>query len=240
MVTVLLVNANDASASDLGSIFEGSGITKYAYKPASSTTPPTTWPTLQTLISANTRLMTFVASLADNTAAPYLMDEFTYIFENNFDVTSASNFTCTPDRPSTVSGNTDAALASNRLPFMNHFLDEQQIFGIQIPNVDAVATTNSASTTVTGALGGAAQTCSTQYGRQPAFVLVDFFDQGPAIATVDSLNGVSNPVGRTKTPVVPAESSTTNAAVKMRSVMAGGNKAVFGLIAVAAYMVMVM
>ena len=50
---------------------------------------------------------------------------------------------------------------------------------------------------MSGSLGSAAQSCKTAYGSAPNFVLVDYFNVGPAISTVDSLNGVSgNIVGR--------------------------------------------
>lgn len=202
MVTVLLVNSDNASAQDLDAEFQAAGIVKYAYKPNSPTTAPETWPTLQDLITNGTRMMTFVASLStsSNTVAPYLMDEFTFIWENPYDVTSASNFSCLPDRPSAVKGNVQSALSSNRLPFMNHFLYQSEALGIEIPNVDKVSTTNAPSGG-TGNLGDAAKKCKSAYnGRAPTFILVDFFDQGPAIATVDDLNGVTDPVGRKAVP----------------------------------------
>lgn len=196
MVTVLLVNSDGASSSDLNSEFQAAGIDKYAYKPTSTLSAPATWPTLQDLINQNTRLMTFVATLAgDSSAAPYLMDEFTYIFENNYDVKSPSDFSCDPDRPGNVKGNIKSALSSNRLPFMNHFLYETSFFGVETPNTSYVNIYNSASGGE-GNLGDAANQCKTAYNRQPTFILVDFFDQGSAITTVDRLNGVTNPVGR--------------------------------------------
>lgn len=212
VITVLLVNSDNAGASDLNTEFEAADIVKYAYKP-SSTTPPTAWPTLQELISAGTRMMTFVASLSSNTGAEYLMDEFTYIFENNYAVTSASNFTCAPDRPSTVANDVAAALGSNRLPFMNHFLDSSLAFGIDIPDSNAIDTTNGQSGT--GNLLTAATTCQGQYsGRQPTFVLVDFFDKGPAIGVVDKLNNVTDATGRSPLPAnITSQSSGGNLAL---------------------------
>ncbi|QKX64250.1 uncharacterized protein TRUGW13939_11423 [Talaromyces rugulosus] len=206
VVTVLLVN-NGASASDLNTIFEAAKLTSYAYKP-SSTSATTSWPTLQELISDNTRLMTFVASLSSNTGATYLMDEFTYIWENPYEVTTASNFSCKPDRPSSVQGDTASALSSNRLPFMNHFLDQDIGLGIVEPNSDAANTTNGQSGT--GNLLTAANECKDAYGRQPAFILVDFFDKGPAIDTVDKLNNVTNASGRTPVPGTNTEASSSS------------------------------
>jgi hypothetical protein len=80
---------------------------------------------------------------------------------------------------------------------MNHFLDSAQLFGIESPNVDASSSTNSPDPAVPGSLGSAAQTCTSSYGAAPNFILVDWFNVGPTITTVDSLNGVTgNTVGR--------------------------------------------
>ncbi|KAE8349665.1 PLC-like phosphodiesterase [Aspergillus coremiiformis] len=197
VVTLLLVNSDGASASDLDAQFKAANIVNYAYTPSSQTSAPSSWPTLQELINKGTRLMTFVASLdaSQNTVAPYLMDEFTYIWENPYDVTTASNFSCNPDRPPNLKNDISSALASNRLPFMNHFL-YQTVLSIEYPNSSYASTTNAPSGGL-GNLGDAAAKCKQAYGRQPTFILVDFFDKGPAIKTVDNLNGVTNAVGRT-------------------------------------------
>lgn len=212
VITVLLVNSDDASASDLNSEFEAASIVKYAYTPPSQSSAPTTWPTLQELINNGTRMMTFIASLdpSSNTVAPYLMDEFTFIFENPYDVTAAANFSCLPSRPSSVEGNTASAFSSRLLPFMNHFLDQKELLGIEIPDVDAIDTTNAPSGG-TGNLGTAATTCKQTYsGRQPTFILVDFFNKGPAISTVDKLNNVTSAVGRVPVPSSDSSSSSSS------------------------------
>lgn len=199
VVTILLVNSDNTDASNLGSVFESSGINKYAYS-QNSTSAPTSWPTLQSLISANTRLITFIASLpsSGNSAAPYLLDEFTYVFENPFDVTSPGNFSCMPSRPSSLGGSVSAAENSNMMFLMNHFLDSVESFGIESPNALAANNTNSPDTTgtVPGSLGYSASQCASVYGKNPNFLLVDWFNVGPAIETADNLNGVTNPVGR--------------------------------------------
>lgn len=198
VVTVLLVNADDASATELAAQYTTAGIESYAYTPDSTTSPPSEWPTLQTLINNGTRLLNFVSSLdpSDNTVAPYLMDEFTFIFENNYDNTSPSNYSCTPQRPTAVSGDTATALSENLLPFMNHFLYQEDLLGIESPNVTYINTTNAVSGGE-GNLGSSAAECASTYGRAPTFILVDFFNVGPAIDTVDKLNDVTDPVGRT-------------------------------------------
>lgn len=194
VVTVLLVNSDNAKGSDLDAEFKAAKITDYAYKPTSQG-PPTSWPTLQSLIDDGTRLMTFVTPLSDNAGATYLMDEFKYIFENPYDVTSSSNFSCNVDRPSTVDS-AASAIAANMLPLQNHFLYQTVVLDYQAPNDSYVDTTNAPSGGE-GNLGDATSDCKTAWGRQPAFILVDYFEKGPAIETVDKLNGVTDAVGRT-------------------------------------------
>jgi hypothetical protein len=221
VVTVLLVNSVDATTATLGADFVSSGVSKYGYQfPASGA--PSTWPTLQSLITANTRLVTFVASLSgNNTAAPYLLDEFTYVWENPYTSTAPSNFSCTPDRPSSVQGSLTTAKSSGRMFLMNHFLDQNQLFGIQTPNVEASSSTNSPDASIIGSLGNAAQTCAAAYGSPPNFVLVDWFNVGPAISTVDSLNGVVSPVGRKNvTTAILSQTSTGEGGEKRMSTVA--------------------
>lgn len=204
VVTVLLVNSDNASPAELHAEFLDADIVDQAYVPSSITTPPETWPTLQEIITGGKRLMTFVATwnLTDpelNATTSYMMDEFTFIFENPFDNTSPSDFTCAPQRPSSVKNNAQAAVSSNRMPLVNHFLYSTGAFDIETPDVDKINVTNGAGNSV-GSLGATLSQCNSEYGRVPTFTLVDFFDQGPAIATVDTLNGVTAPVGRVAPP----------------------------------------
>ncbi|KAF2030925.1 hypothetical protein EK21DRAFT_64287 [Setomelanomma holmii] len=207
VVTVLIVNSDDASASDLGSQFASSGIDQYAYTPSSATTIPKTWPTLQSLINNGTRLMTFVASLSSTSSQyPYLMDEFTFIFENDYNNNSPSNYSCNPNRPTSLT-TTEAALSSGRMFLMNHFLYETQLFGIQSPNASYAGTTN--AQTGYGSLGVSVQNCTGVYGKGPTFVLVDWINMGPAIASVDAANGVSGATGRLSVSTAPLTQSST-------------------------------
>ncbi|KAK3937631.1 PLC-like phosphodiesterase [Diplogelasinospora grovesii] len=200
VVTLLLVNSDNQDVSVFGSVFESSGISSYGFAPSSSVTPSSSassgWPTLQSMIAANTRLVTFIASITPSSAYPYLLNEWTYVFENPYDVTSLSNFTCTLDRPSTLVGaGAVSAVGSGYMPLLNHFADTSLTSSIEIPDVSDIDTTNSPSNTTTGALGLHAYSCVRQWGgRKPVFVLVDFYDHGPAITTADELNGITGDV----------------------------------------------
>ncbi|KAJ5216952.1 hypothetical protein N7468_009960 [Penicillium chermesinum] len=235
VVTTLLVNSDGASASDLNAQFETANLTSYAYKPKSTSS---SWPTLQTMIDDGTRLVVFVADITPSTEYPYLLSEWDYIWENNYDVSSPSNFTCEPSRPSDLAGSLSTALSSTKLPFMNHFLysDDLALLDISYPNSSYADTTNAPSGGV-GNLGSTATKCKKAYnGRQPTFILVDFFNRGPAIETVDNLNNVTNAVGRTSlsTSAVPSSSdgSTINGVfsqlVSLAESAKSGSKPSFG------------
>jgi len=88
----------------------------------------------------------------------------------------------------------------------NHFLYETQLFGIQSPNETYANVTN--AETGFGSLGEAVQECTTVYGKPASFVMVDFFNVGPAIASVDRANGVSGAQGRKQLSTEPLVQST--------------------------------
>lgn len=215
VVTILLVNSDNASAAQIDAEFQAANLSSHAYIPPVRTTALEKWPTLQDMISNSTRLVAFIAPLdpATNIIAPYLLDEFTFVWENSYDVMSAVNFSCLPDRPPAVRGNISAAITSGRLTLMNHFLYTPGPFGIELPDTTHIANTNAPSGTV-GNLGDRAANCTIAFGKAPTFILVDFFDQGPAITTVNKLNGI-NPVGRlqpltSNTPTSAASSGKSN------------------------------
>ncbi|KAH7112887.1 PLC-like phosphodiesterase [Dendryphion nanum] len=209
VVTVLLVNSDNATPAELASSFQASGIDQLAYTPPSTSTIPQTWPTLQSLISNNTRLMTFVASLPNPSSAfPYLMDEFTFIFENDFNNNNPTDYSCNPNRPSSVRTPQQAA-SSGRMFLQNHFLYSTQLFGIQSPNSSYVETTN--GETGLGSLGVALNTCTGIYGKPANFVLVDFSNTGPAINSVDRANGIfGNVTGRKSLSSRPLDQTRTS------------------------------
>lgn len=188
VVTILLVNSDSQAASAFGASYTASGISKYGYKPVSASATPN-WPTLQTMITANTRLVSFIANITPDPAFPYLLNEFTYVFETPFDVQSLSGFNCTVDRPSTLSSAT-SAISFGFMGLMNHFAYTPQAFGT-IPAISLIDTTNSPSVIATGALGTHGAQCNSEWGGKPTFILVDFFNVGPTIIAADALNGIT-------------------------------------------------
>jgi hypothetical protein len=204
VVTLLLVNYDNNSTAEFGSVFDASGINIYGYVPPSNATSANgtvaPFPTLRTLIHANTRLVSFIASIdrhIDGPGYPYLLNEFTYVFETPFSVVSLSGFNCTLNRPSNLPS-ASAAISQGFMPLQNHFADTllESSLDIQVPDQLDISTTNSPSTNTTGSLGTEADKCQKEWGRKPTFILVDFWNVAGPIQVVDKLNGVTNPVGR--------------------------------------------
>lgn len=194
VVTLLLVNSDDEDVSAFGEVFESSNISTYGYTP-STTGATTEWPTLQTMIDDGTRLVTFVAAINASTSYPHLLNEWDYVFETAYDVTSYAGFNCSLSRPTSLSSAT-SAIEAGYLPLMNHFRYKSITAEAELPDVDDIATTNSENSTLYGALAYEAAQCDAEWGTAPVFALVDFYNEGPAVDTADSLNGITA-TGRT-------------------------------------------
>lgn len=207
VVTLLLVNSDDEDVSSFGEVFESSNISTYGYTPSTSGAT-TTWPTLQTMIDDGTRLVTFIAAINASTTYPHLLNEWDYVFETAYDVTSYAGFNCSLDRPTTLSSASDA-ISAGYLPLMNHFRYKSLTATAELPDVDDIDTTNSNNATLYGALAYEAYQCDSEWGTAPVFALVDFYSEGPAIDTADDLNGITA-VGRST-----SSSSSTSGAAEM-------------------------
>lgn len=210
VVTLILVNSDDAEPATFAADFESANLNQYAYTP-SSTEATANWPSLRSMIESNTRLVSYIASITYDSTYPYLLPEFAYVFETEYEVLSLSGFNCSVDRPSNLVGGTGAeAIASNYLSLVNHFAYKNFVAGAIIPNVDDIETTNSADTNTTGALGTHAFQCQTEWGTKPTYVLVDFFNEGDVMAVADSLNGLSTTQGRSAVPESDDDTSGAN------------------------------
>lgn len=194
VVTLILVNSDDEDVSSFGAVYDSSNISTYGYTP-STTSATTDWPTLQTMIDDGTRLVSFVAAINYSSTYPYLLNEWDYVFETAYEITSYTDFNCSLDRPTSLSS-ASAAISSGYLPLMNHFLYKSLTSTTMLPNVDDIDTTNSANSSLSGSLAWEAYQCDSEWGQAPTFALVDFYSEGPAVDTADNINGIT-PTGRT-------------------------------------------
>jgi hypothetical protein len=203
VVTLLIVNIDNFVPSKFAEVFQAAGLDKLSYAPSSSSLSASSWPTLGSLIDANTRLVTFLDNSADTSSVPYLIDEFTNIWETAFDVTDQT-FDCNVNR---TKGDT-----STQMYLINHFLDKL-VFNTPAPDIDRANVTNSASGT--GSLGAQVETCVASTGRPPNFLLLDYYEfAGTApFEVAANINGVtydsSKSIATPKSTSSSASSSST-------------------------------
>ncbi|GBE77665.1 Uncharacterized secreted [Sparassis crispa] len=202
VVSLLIVNSDNIPPSDYDTVFQSVGLASMAYAPPSASLPASGWPTLETLINSGKPLVVFLTTEADYQTVPYLIDEFTNIWETAYDVTTTT-FDCNVNRT-----NGDS---STQMYLINHFLDEESIAAIPVPNKAAANVTNGVSGV--GSLGQQVQTCASEYGRNPNFMLVDFYEYGngsvfQVAATANSVTYTpSSPVA---TPITSSSSSSSS------------------------------
>jgi hypothetical protein len=200
VVSLLIVNIDDLPVSNYGAVFAAAGVDKLSYSPPSPSLKASDWPTLGSLIDNGTRLLTFMDFKADSTTVPYIIDEFSNIWETAYDVTDTT-FDCAVNRSS---GDT-----STSMYLINHFLDKQTtLFGTNIftPDIAALNTTNGVSGT--GSLGAQVSTCAAEYGRAPNFMLVDYYEYGHG--SVFEVAASANDVTYSPTAAIATPRSTSN------------------------------
>lgn len=201
VLSLLIVNIDDMPASSYAPVFVAAGLDTLSYAPSTSPIAVSGWPTLGSMIDSGKRLVTFLDNGADLTSVPYLIDEFTNIWETAYDVTDPA-FDCNVNR-------THATDTSTQMYLINHFLD-RLLLGQPVPYVDKANVTNAA--TGAGSLGAQVTTCVAAYGRPPNFMLVDFYEYGggSVFQVAASINGVTySPTTPVATPVTSTSTATT-------------------------------
>jgi len=174
VVTVLIGNGDLVDIEPYVEPIQNSGLGKYAYTPPKIPMGLGDWPTLEELILTQKRVIIFMDYNANQTIVPYVIDEFTNMWESTYSPTDPA-FPCNVQRPPGLS----LPDAQNRLYMANHNLNEEiSLFGssLLVPNTVEINQTNAISGN--GSLGTMAQTCKDDYNRAPNFLLVDYYNYG--------------------------------------------------------------
>lgn len=222
VITLLLVNSDDASVSMFADAFEKSGIDKFGFTPTSKTA----WPSLGQMIANDTRVVSFITNIDSSPTSPHLLPEFNYIFETPFTVVELDGFNCTVDRPSNA-GTASNAFSKGFMGLINHFKDQEVTGSIIIPDTTNINLVNSATTNATGNLGLHIQQCNQQWSHRPNFVLVDFWDQGSTVKAADNSNGINDATGRTSVASNSSGSSSADGVSSTRELGTGALIAFF-------------
>lgn len=196
VVTILIGNYDYAAPGNFSKPIEDSGLLDLVYMPPKIPMALDDWPTLSNMILSGKRAVVFMDYQANQTALPWLMDEFSQMWETPFSPTDPT-FPCTVQRPPGLS-NEDAY---NRLYMANHNLNvEVNVANINllIPNTAELNQTNAVSGP--GSLGWMAENCTSKliscpasrykermsasnlsiamWNRPPNFLLVDYYNYG--------------------------------------------------------------
>ncbi|KAF8594798.1 PLC-like phosphodiesterase [Ceratobasidium sp. AG-I] len=225
VVSILIVNIDNQPAASFAAAYQTANMVDLSYAPETVAVTADQWPTLGTLIDTGKRVVSFMDNGADASAAPYLIDEFSNIWETAFDVTDPS-FPCTLNRT--------AGTADGKLGLSNHFLDTYaSIVGVQslVPDKASLNTTNAASGA--GSLGEEAKTCLALNNKQQTFFLVDYYNYGlgSVFEVAASANGVTYDSTKTIAPPITstggtsssssASAGTANAAMSLQALSMG-------------------
>ena len=155
------------TADDIEDEINQSGLSSYLY------THNTTWPTLQSMIDNDNRLVIFTdVDDADGSQSwyHYVWD---YAVETHYSVNTINDFTCDFNRGG----------ALNDLFIFNHFVTEATLgYGLYNESNNV----NANPFFITRALD-----CQNQANKLPNFVTVDYYELGDGLAVVDQINGLT-------------------------------------------------
>jgi hypothetical protein len=212
VLTMLLGNSDQVDVKNYTAPIQNSGLGKYVYTPPKIPMAIGDWPTLGQLILSGKRLIIFMDYAANQKTVPYILDEFSQMWETPFSPTDAA-FPCTTQRPPGLNRNQSL----ERMYMANHNLNlEVSVLGLSllVPNTAVLNQTNAVSGT--SSLGAMADECqskstviiSTQrittnslpgdWGRAPNFLLVDYYNYGNVPGSVFQVAAAHNNVTYTE------------------------------------------
>ncbi|KAI9754679.1 MAG: hypothetical protein M4579_004584 [Chaenotheca gracillima] len=189
VVTILLANGDYDDVNSFTGPIRDSGLETYAYVPPKIPMGIQDWPTLGNMILQGKRVIFFMDYKADQSSVPYILDEFSQMWETPFDPTD-DTFPCTVQRPP---GQTDQE-REQKLYLLNHNLNQDiNLLGasLSVPNTVAMNVTN--NVTGPGSLGFTTSGCTSLYNRPPKFLLVDYYnrDNGTVFQVAANHNNVT-------------------------------------------------
>lgn len=177
VIAILMVNSNYVDPGNYTGPVINSGLINYVYTPPEVPMGLEKWPTLAEMILTNKRVVFMLDYQANQTAIPWLLDEFAQMWETPFSPTNAS-FPCTAQRP--PPGIYGALPRSNKMYMANHNLNVEisiGSFSLLTPAYGMLNVTNS-DLEILGGLEATRTNCTEMWDRPPNFLLVDFYNLG--------------------------------------------------------------
>ena len=156
------------TANDIEDEINQSGLSNYLY------THNSTWPTLQSMIDNDNRLVIFSDVDDASSSQSWYHYVWDYAVETHYSVGNINDFTCDFNRGDPL----------NDLFIFNHFVTDATLgYGLYNESNDV----NANPFFINRALN-----CQTQTNKFPNFVTVDYYELGDGLAVVDQLNSVTS------------------------------------------------
>lgn len=143
VITILMGNFDYIEVGNFTDPIVNSGLSKYAYEPPKIPMGLDDWPVLSEFILRQKRAVIFMDYNANQTQVPYILDEFSQMWETPFSPTDPA-FPCTQQRPPGLSEES----AKTWLYMANHNLNVEVSFSgvdLLIPNTAVLNETNAVS-----------------------------------------------------------------------------------------------
>lgn len=162
VVTLLIGNSDFIGVGNYTTPLEASGLAKYAYVPPRVPMNISDWPTLSSMILSQKRVLIFLDYNANQTEVPYILDEFSQLWETPFSPQNRS-FPCTQQRPPGLSDEQ----ARGRMYMANHNLNTEISlagFSLLVPTTALINETNAVEGF--GSLGLMSNNCAGEWIRR--------------------------------------------------------------------------
>ncbi|KAI5796246.1 PLC-like phosphodiesterase [Peziza echinospora] len=204
VVTMLWATPRGGSVTlaDIAAAYTNSTLDLLSYTPPHKEMRVQDWPSVEEMVLAGRRVVTFLDTGANIPAAQqenatYLLPASSFVVQTPPETTKPAEFGCG------LGGSGAAAAAGQKLVLVNHLLYEEQVRrggSGRYPNVTAVGETNSGKTlglNNVGSLLGHVSRCQKELfaaaapTRKPNFAMVNFFDRGEVFAVQDVINGIT-------------------------------------------------
>lgn len=156
VVSIVIGNYDLAAPKNFTFPIESSGLIDYVYTPPKMPMRLDDWPRLTDFILSGKRAVVFLDYMANQTEVPYILDEFSQMWETPFSPTNR-DFPCNVQRPP----NLGPKQAKNRLYMANHNLNTEVNLlssSMLVPNTVIINETNAVEGY--GSLGKMGEDCT--------------------------------------------------------------------------------
>jgi hypothetical protein len=212
IVTILMGNDDVVSPDNYVAPVTNSGLINFVYIPPTLPMPLEDWPTLGEMLLTNQRAVVMLDYEANQQEIPWLLDEFSQMWETPFSPTDR-DFPCTaqrpPDRPEEI--------RRDRMYMANHNLNVAVSLAgmsLDIPAFTILNETNAVSGY--GSAGVMVGNCTRDWNRPPNFLLVDYYNLGNFNGSVFEVAAMANNVSYDRDSCCGTEQRSFNAAMSVR------------------------